>query len=62
MIASIVYTLTSIDGINGVLIYVDGKILTTLPSGEVLPSLLNRTFGINKIFDMQTDGFKWDKN
>ncbi|MBR3362295.1 MAG: GerMN domain-containing protein [Bacilli bacterium] len=49
MIEAIVYTLTSIDDVNKVIIYVNGEILTKLPkTKENLPSTLDRTFGINK--------------
>lgn len=53
IIESIVYTLTNIQGIEQVLIYIDGEILTKLPkSNTLLPSVLNRNFGINKEYDI----------
>ena len=53
MIESLCYTLTSIDEVNGVLIYVDGVMLTELPkSKKFLPSILNRSFGVNKVFNI----------
>lgn len=53
MIESIVYSLTSIDGINNVIILVDGNILTNLPhSKKALPPVLTRDFGINKTYDL----------
>ena len=52
MIESIIYTLTSIDGIDNVIIKVEGEILNNLPSGTKLPALLNRNFGINKSYDL----------
>jgi len=52
MIEAIVYTLTSIDDVNKVIIYVEGEILTKLPkTKENLPSTLDRTFGINKEYN-----------
>ncbi len=52
MIEAIVYTLTSIDDVNKVIIYVEGEILTKLPKTKKnLPSALDRTFGINKEYD-----------
>ena len=52
MIEAIVYTLTSIDDVNKVIIYVDGEILTKLPKTKAnLPSTLDRSFGINKEYD-----------
>lgn len=53
MIESICYTLTSIKEIKGVLIYVDGKLLTELPkSKKFLPTILDRSFGVNKVFNI----------
>ena len=52
MIEAIVYTLTSIDDVNKVIIYVEGEILTKLPKSKInLPSTLDRTFGINKEYN-----------
>lgn len=53
LISSIVYTLTSLEKVKGVIIYVEGNILTTLPSGKILPSLLDRSYGVNKIYDIE---------
>ncbi len=53
MIESIVYSLTSIEGVKGVLIYVEGDLLTSLPKTKMrLPSVLTRDFGINKEYDI----------
>lgn len=53
MIEAIVYTLTSIENVNKVIIYVEGDILTKLPKTKInLPSTLDRSFGINKEFDL----------
>lgn len=55
MIESIVYTLTSIDGIDGVIISVEGNILNKLPKSNItLPSTLDRNFGINKQYDISS--------
>ena len=55
IIEAIVYTLTSIDNIKQVIIYVDGEILTKLPkTGINLPSTLDRSYGINKETDIST--------
>ena len=49
VIEAIVYTLTSIEDIKFVIIYVNGEILTKLPkSNIILPATLDRSFGINK--------------
>ncbi len=53
IIESIVYTLTEINGINEVIIYVEGQILSKLPeSNTYLPSVLTRDFGINKQYNL----------
>lgn len=52
MIEAIIYTLTSIDGIDNVIIKVEGTILNTMPSGRRIPTTLNREYGINKSYDL----------
>lgn len=53
MVSAIVYTLTSLDEVDGVIIYVEGKILNKLPKSNInLPSTLDRSFGINKEYDI----------
>ena len=53
MIEAIVYSLTSIDGVDNIIIYVEGEILSKLPKTKInLPSTLNRSFGINKEFNL----------
>ena len=54
MIESIIYTLTSINGIDKVVIKVEGEVLSKLPSGVNLPSILDRNYGINKKYDLVT--------
>lgn len=53
MIEAITYTLTNIDGVEKIIIYVDGEILTKLPkTGLNLPSTLDKSYGINKKYDL----------
>lgn len=53
MLESIVYSLTSIDEIKGILIYVEDELLTVLPKSKTnLPSILTRDLGINKVYDL----------
>lgn len=53
MIESIVYTLTSIEGIDKVSIQVEGKELTKLPhSKKNIPTSLDKSYGINKVYDI----------
>lgn len=55
VIESIVYTLTSIDGVDNIIIYVEGDILNKLPQTKKnLPSTLNRSFGINKEYNISS--------
>ena len=55
MIEAIVFSLTSIDDIDKVIIYVEGEILTKLPkTGLNLPSTLDRSYGINKHYDISS--------
>lgn len=52
MIEAIIYTLTSINGIDKVIIKVEGEILNKLSSGCNLPTVLNREYGINKRYEL----------
>ncbi|MFA5602476.1 MAG: GerMN domain-containing protein [Bacilli bacterium] len=55
MIEAIIYTLTSIDGIEGVKILINGKPLEYLPqNNKKLPELLDRNHGINKDYNITT--------
>lgn len=55
MIEAIVYTLTSIEGVNKVIIYVEGDILSRLPkTGIHLPGTLDRSYGINKEYNLES--------
>lgn len=55
MIEALTFTLTSIDGIDGIIIYIEGNLLNKLPQTNInLPSTLDRNFGINKEYDITT--------
>lgn len=55
VIESIIYTVTEVNEIDKVVIFVDGKILTKLPKSNInLPTTLDRSFGINKKYDITT--------
>ena len=55
MIEAIIYTLTSIKEVEKIIIYVDGDILTKLPkTGINLPSTLDKSYGINKEYNIAT--------
>ena len=56
VIEAIVYTLTSIEDVDYVIIYINGELLTYLPkSNKHLPSSLDRNFGINKEYKLTND-------
>lgn len=53
LIEAITYSIINIDGVEAIKIKVDGNLLTELPKTKKrLPELLNRNFGINKVFDI----------
>ena len=53
VIESLIYSLTETDDIENIMIFVEGKLLTKLPnSNKNLPILLNRSYGINKVYDL----------
>lgn len=53
MIESIIYTLTSLNGIDKVIIKVEGTTLEKLPiSNKILPTSLDKSYGINKMYEM----------
>lgn len=55
VIEAIVYNLTSIGGVDKIMLFVDGNILTKLPkTGINLPTTLDRSYGINKEYDINS--------
>ena len=53
LIEALTYTLTSVDGIDKITIYINNKKLTKLPnSGLKLPEYLDRNYGINKEYEL----------
>lgn len=53
VIEAIVYSLINLDGIEKVTIKIDGNVLNMLPkTKKVIPEVLTRDFGINKVFDI----------
>jgi len=52
-IESLIFSLTEIPDVQGLLLYVDGELLTELPHSHIkLPTTLTRDYGINKIYDL----------
>ena len=57
LIESLIYSLTELDDIDNIMIFIEGTLLTRLPnSNKNIPILLNRDYGINKIYDLKTIG------
>ena len=57
MIEALTYTLTSINGIDSIKLLVDGKELKKLPnSNKILPTFLDKSYGINKIYEITNVG------
>ena len=55
LIEAITYTLTSINGIDKIEIYIDNKKLTRLPNSRtLLPEYLDKSYGINKEYSLTT--------
>lgn len=55
MIESIIFSLTNIKEVNKIMIFVNGERLTQLPnSHKKLDLYLDRSFGINKVYDITT--------
>jgi len=53
MIEALTYTLTSIEGVDGIIIYVEGSLLDKLPiSKKNLPTFLDEEYGINKVYEI----------
>lgn len=55
LIEALVYSVTEIPTVKNVLIFIEGKQLTELPfSKEKLPTILDKNFGINKIYEIDS--------
>ncbi len=53
MLESIIYSLTEIKDIKKIMIFVEDEQLTKLPnSKKTIPTILDRSYGINKIYDL----------
>ncbi len=55
MLESIIYSLTELNEIKEIMIFVQGEKLTELPhSHKKLPNVLNKNYGINKIYNLDS--------
>lgn len=55
MMEAIIYSLTEIKEVKKIMIFVEGEQLTKLPNSKrSLPNILDRNFGINKVYDINS--------
>lgn len=55
LIESLIFSLTEIDGIDQIMIFIEGENLKELPhSKKTLPNILDRSYGINKIYELES--------
>ena len=55
MLESIIYSLTELEEVENILIFIEGEQLTELPfSKEKLPIILDKDFGVNKIYEINS--------
>lgn len=55
LIESLIYSLTEIDGIEKLMLFVEGTQLTKLPhSNQKLPTILDKNYGINKVYNLDS--------
>lgn len=55
MLESIIYSLTETENVKKIMIFVEGEHLSKLPvSNKRLPEVLDRSFGINKVYNLET--------
>lgn len=53
MLEALIYSLTEISDIKGIMIFVNNNILEELPNSKIkLPDVLDRKYGINKIYEI----------
>lgn len=53
MLEAIIYTLTSVEGIDKVIIKVEGEPIAKLPNSKTnIPTVLDKSYGINKSYDL----------
>ena len=52
LISSLIYSITSLNNNYKVSIYIEGNILTKLPNNKLIDPILDRSYGINKVFNV----------
>ena len=55
LIEALIYSLTELKNVDAITIFIEGKILVKLPNSKTkLPATLDRNFGINKIYNLNS--------
>lgn len=55
VVEAIIFSMTEIEGVEKIIIYIEDEILTKLPKSKInLPATLDRSFGINKEYSLQS--------
>ncbi len=55
LIESLIYSLTEIKDVQKIMIFIEGEVLKELPhSKKTLPTTLDRNYGINKIYELES--------
>lgn len=55
LLESLIYTLTSIKGVESIMIFVENELLNTLPNSQKqLSTTLDKSYGINKIYNIES--------
>ena len=54
MLESLIYSLCELDNVNKIMIFVENEKLNELPNSKAkLPTVLDKTYGINKVYDIK---------
>lgn len=54
LIEALIYSLTELKEVQKISLYVEGNILEKLPNGEKIPAILDKSYGINKIYNLDS--------
>lgn len=55
LIESLTYSLTEIENVDGIMIFINGELLTNMPkSKKYIPNVLTRSYGINKEYELNS--------
>ncbi len=54
MLEALIYSLTELDNVEKITITIEQEPLTKLPSGKKIPNTLDKSFGINKIYNLES--------